>query len=368
MNQKRLQRLQEETLSHGLDGLALMPGPNMVYISGIDVHLSERPTLLFLPADDEPVIIIPRLEAMKAEEAGIPADRVFAWSDQEGYTDAFQQACAFLELSDYLLGVEALRMRVLELELLRRYAPGLSTTHAEAVLDTLRMRKDADELATMQKAAEVAERAMERLLPQIRPGQTEKQVAALLLRELLAAGSEGLPFEPIVATGPNGALPHAVPGDRQLQEGDLLIIDWGARVNGYASDITRTFAIGQVEPEMERIYRLVKAANEAGRQASIPGASGEEIDRAARAVISEGGYGDYFIHRTGHGLGMDVHENPQVMEGNREPLPTGAVFTVEPGIYLPGRGGVRIEDNVAITENGHRSLTSFPRELRHIGV
>lgn len=202
MNDDRLQKLQEEILRHGLDGLALVPGPNLVYVSGIEAHLSERPLVFFLPADDEPVIIIPRLEAAKARDAGIAAERIFSWPDEEGYTGAFQQACAFLELSDYLLGVEALRMRVLEAELLRRYAPGLSTAHAEPVLDALRVRKDAREVAAMQKAADIAQRAIERLLPALKSGVSERQVAAMLARELRDAGSGPLPFERLSPSAP----------------------------------------------------------------------------------------------------------------------------------------------------------------------
>lgn len=359
----RLQKLQQQTLHHGLDGLALVPGANLVYVGGIHAHLSERPLVLFVPADDEPAIIIPRLEAGKARDAGIDPDRIFVWSDDEGYTSAFQRACAYLELSDYLLGVEALRMRVLELELLRRYAPGLSTAHAEPVLDSLRITKDEQELAAMQQAADIAQAAIERLLSALKPGVTERQVAGMLRRELFDAGSGPLPFEPIVAFGPNSAVPHAVPGDAPLREGQLIIIDWGASVDGYASDITRTYALGRVDDELHRIYALVQEANAAGRQASRSGASGQDIDRAARAVIANGGYGDSFLHRTGHGLGLEAHENPEIKEGATDPLPAGAVFTIEPGIYLPDHGGVRIEDNVVLTPQGHRSLTTLPRDL-----
>lgn len=364
MNNERLERLQDAILQHGLDGVALVPGSNLYYISGISAHLSERPLVFFVPADDEAAIIIPRLEESKAHKAGIGGDRIFSWGDEEGYTDAFQRACAFLELSDYLLGVEALRMRVLELELLRRYAPGLNTAHAEPVLDELRMRKDAQELAAMAEAAQIAQVALERLLPRMEPGVTERQAAAWLSGELLQAGSGPLPFEPIVAFGANSAVPHAVPGDRELRAGELVLFDWGASVDGYASDITRTFALGEVDDELRTIYELVKAANEAGRQASRPGATGQDIDRATRQVIVRGGYGDYFVHRTGHGLGLEAHESPGIVEGNGEPLPENAVFTVEPGIYLPGRGGVRIEDNVVLTAGGHRSLTTMPRDFR----
>lgn len=368
MKQNRLNRLTGEILDNGLDGIALVPGPNMVYVSGIHSHLSERPIVLFLPADDDPAIIIPMLEAMKAKDAGIPPQRIFAWTDEEGYTGAFQQACAFLELSDYLLGVESLYMRVLEYELLKRYAPGVNIAHADPVMTGLRLTKDASELAAMERAVAVAERAIERLIPRLKIGQTEKQIAAMLTQELMDAGADAVAFAPIVSAGPNGASPHAVPTDRPIQAGDLLIIDWGALVDDYPSDITRTFAVGPLDPELRRIYEVVKAANEMGKQAAGPQVACQEVDRAARGVIDDAGYAAYFIHRTGHGLGLETHEPPFMMEGNEQPLGVGNVFTVEPGIYLPGRGGVRIEDDVVITPGGYRSLTSFTRDLIQVGA
>ncbi|MCP4426307.1 MAG: aminopeptidase P family protein [Chloroflexi bacterium] len=363
----RITQLTQEILSHGVDGIALVPGPNMVYLSGIHCHLSERPIVLFYPADDDPAIIIPTLEAMKARAAGIPEERIFAWTDDEGYTGAFQKACAYLELSDYLLGVEALHMRVLELELLQRYAPGLTIAHAEPIMSGLRLVKDDDELAAMEKAVAVAEKAMEQLILRIKIGMTEKQIAAMLTQLQMDNGADSIAFGPIVSAGPNSASPHAVPTERPLQSGDLLVIDWGCYVDEYPSDITRTFAVGELEPEFKRIYDLVKQANAQGKAVVRPGATGRDVDRAARAIIADADYGDYFIHRTGHGLGLEIHEPPYMMEGNAEPLTAGNVFTVEPGIYLPGRGGVRIEDDVVVTAGGHRSLTTFSRELITVG-
>lgn len=363
MNQQRIQKLKKETLAQGLDGLALVPGPNMLYLSGIHAHLSERPIVLFLLADAEPAIIIPELEAEKARKVGIPEGNIFHWNDVEGYTDAFQLACSRLDLSGRSIGVESLHMRVLELELLQRYAPGMSIDHAEPVMSALRLVKDEAELAMMQKAALVAETAMQNLLPRVHRGLTEKQIAAMLVQELTEAGSDSVAFNPIVSAGPNGASPHAVPTIRPIQTGDLLVIDWGAIVDDYPSDITRTYAVSSLEPELAQIYEIVKQANEAARAVVRPGATGHDIDRAARAVIEKAGYGERFIHRTGHGLGLEVHEPPYIMEGNSEPLAVGEVFTIEPGVYLPGRAGVRIEDDVVITSDGHRSLTSSSREL-----
>jgi Xaa-Pro dipeptidase len=257
MNVDRLERLTEVVLEHGLDGIVLMPGPNMLYLSGIHVHVSERPILLFIPADDDPAIIIPALEAQKARNVGLIEDRIFQWYDDQGYTGAFQQACAHLELSDYLLGVEALHMRVLEMELLSRYAPGLTTAHAEPIMSALRLTKDKDEVAAMQQAVTIAELGLERLIPRLQIGQTEKQIAAMLSQELMEAGSQGNPFGPIVQAGPNGAMPHAVPSDRPIQAGDLMVIDWGAIFNDYPSDITRTFAVGEVSREFKRVHDVV---------------------------------------------------------------------------------------------------------------
>jgi Xaa-Pro dipeptidase len=366
MYTNRLKRLQDEIIAQGLDGMALMPGPNMTYITGLHTHVSERPILLFVPADDDPSIIIPTLEAMKAEQAGIPPANIFHWNDDQGYTEAFQAACAHLELTDYVLGVESLHMRVLERDLLQRYAPGVQFTHGDNVIAKLRITKDENELAAMAKAVAVAETAIERLIPRIKVGQTEKQLAAMLSQEMMNAGADSIAFI-IVQGGPNTASPHGVPTDRPIQNGDLLLFDWGAVVDDYPSDITRTFAVGEISRELQYIYDVVKAANHQGKAVAKYGATGQDVDRAARGVIDDAGYGEYFIHRTGHGLGLEVHEPPYMMEANEEPMAIGTVFTVEPGIYVPGLGGVRIEDDVVITPDGHRSLTSFSRDLMTVG-
>ncbi len=367
MNQNRLKLLKEQLIANGLEGIALVPGPNMLYLSGIHAHLSERPIVMLLPTQGEPVIVIPRLEAPKALAAGMPAERVFSWSDDEGYGNAFQNACRYLRLADSTLGVEAEYMRVLELELLQRHIPGLTTVHVDPYMTSLRQIKSNEEVAALKRAVEVAESAMQNLLPRIQIGQTEKQIATMLMLELAEAGSDSLAFDPIVASGPNGASPHVTPTDRKVDSGDLLVIDWGAIVDDYPSDITRTYGIGQIEPELQHIHRVVEEANGEARRVARPGATGRDIDLAARKVIEEAGYGEFFTHRTGHGLGLEIHEPPYIMAGNTEPLTAGAVFTIEPGIYLPNRNGVRIEDNIVITEDGCLSLTALPRNLIVVG-
>jgi Xaa-Pro dipeptidase len=246
--------------------------------------------------------------------------------------------------------------------------PATKFVSAEAIFTSLRMQKDAQEVDAMRRAVQIAQQALKAALPMIKAGVTEHEIASELVIQLLRAGSDpDLPFHPIVSGGPHSADPHASPGSRPLENGDLLVIDWGAAYQGYISDLTRTFAIGAVEPEFQRIYEYVRLANEAGRAAGRPGTTAGAVDHATREVIVDGGYGAQFFHRTGHGIGMEAHEPPYMYGENELVLTPGMAFTVEPGIYLTGRGGVRIEDNVVITENGAETLSTFPRELITLG-
>jgi Xaa-Pro dipeptidase len=218
----------------------------------------------------------------------------------------------------------------------------------------------------MRRAAAVPERVLREAAPQIQPGMTELDVAGLIMKVSLSQSLKEMVSYPLVQTGLSAAFPHAFAGERGVQKGDLVVIDFGAVVDSYASDITRTIAVGEPSDEMKRIYDLVKKANEAGRAAVKPGATCEDVDRAARDVIEQAGFGKYFTHRTGHGLGLDGHEPPYIVKGNKTVLQPGMTFTVEPGIYIEGKGGVRIEDDVLVTKDGGESLTTFPRELTNV--
>ncbi len=366
MNKTRCEILQASLHARQIDWMAIVPSPSMVYLSGIHSHTSERPIVLFIGADGAVGIIIPTLEAMKAQAAGIPSEHIFGWSDQEGYHGAFERAAQTLGLAGKRIAVEALKMRVLESDLLDEICHA-QLAHGDDIMDQLRLRKDADEIAAMQKAVDVAEAAMHALLPSIKIGMTELEIASKLSQALIDAGANGMPFGPIVSAGPNSASPHATPTNRPIQAGDMLILDWGANSDDYVSDITRTYAVGDISDELRNIYTTVQASNAAGVAACQPNVTGEAIDSAARAVIDAAGYGDYFIHRTGHGLGMEAHEAPSLVAGNQNPLPVGAAFTVEPGIYVPGLGGVRIEDDIVLSAEGHLCLTTLPRDLITVG-
>ena len=230
-------------------------------------------------------------------------------------------------------------------------------------LGALRQVKDAEELAAMETAQGIAERALEDILREIRPGVTEKEIAARLQYLMLHYGASDMSFDPIVVSGPNGSRPHAVPGDQIVDTGMFITMDFGCKVEGYCSDMTRTVAVGSVTEEMERVYGTVLAAQEAGIAAARAGTAGKAVDAAARAVIEEAGYGDYFTHSFGHGVGVEIHEAPNASSVNDKPLPAGAVISAEPGIYLPGRMGVRIEDVIFIGPEGCRDLTKAPKDL-----
>jgi Xaa-Pro dipeptidase len=358
---ERLHRLQTLLGQFRLDCAAAIAGPNLFYLTGLSFHLSERPAVGFFPVLGQPVLVVPELEVTKVAAAEPYPVRVFSYDDRRGPAAAFEQAAR--ALSAARLGVEHGRMRVMELRWIEAAFADTRVEPAEDVFARLRLVKDETELACMRRAVLIAEQAFAALLPQVRPGVTEAALAAELVSQMLRLGSGAeLPFAPIVAAGPNSALPHAAVTGRPLQPGDMLIVDWGASWQGYASDLTRTLGVGPVDREWQTVFAAVKTANLAARAQARPGVTYASVDLAARRVIAEAGYGEYFTHRLGHGLGLEAHEAPSVHGDNQMLLEPGAVFTVEPGIYLPGRGGVRIEDDVVVTADGCESLSSYPRD------
>lgn len=364
---QRQTKLGELLKAAGYDGIIINAGPTQVYFSGLHFHLMERPAVLLIVPGKKAVMILPEFERGKTSGLDFELQTVTYGEDPAEWQKAFNKAA---ELTGELkhVAVEGLRLRVMELRYLEGAYPGAKFEAAESLVAQMRMHKDADEIAAMKKAAEIAEGGLEATLKKIKIGMSEKEIAGILVQELYALGSDPeLPFAPIVAAAGNSANPHATVSDYQIKKGDLLLIDWGASYGGYLSDLTRTFAIGEISEEFRRIYEVVKLANHAGREAAKLGAPCSAVDEAARDAIDDNGYGQYFTHRTGHGLGMEGHEEPYMRAGNSLPLAVGMSFTVEPGVYLEGKGGVRIEDDVVMTADGALTLTSFPRELRVIG-
>lgn len=364
MNTK-LQLLESLIAKNKFDAAALIPSPNMIWLTGADKHLMERPTTLLVCPGKKPALIIAGFELGSVEGMEIPFEPFPFDDDPSRWGEAFRKAGEYLSLENKLIAVEPIHFRFQETQFLQQAVPGCQVVNGQSIFSTLRLHKTDDEVAKMRQAAIIAQNALEETIKLARPGVSERELAAELVAQMLRGGSDpDLPFNPIVASGPNSANPHSEVSDRVLEKGDFLLFDWGARYRGYCSDITRTFAIAEASDRQREIHQTVVAANRAALAAVKPGVPAGSVDAAARKVITDAGYGEYFTHRLGHGLGLEEHEEPYIFDANTQLLEQGMSFSDEPGIYLPGDGGVRVEDDVIVTENGGMTVTDYPRELR----
>jgi Xaa-Pro aminopeptidase len=350
--------------SAGIDALLVGPSADLRYLAGYDAPALERMTLLAVPLDGEPTLVVPELERPRAEasSAGDIA-RIASWGETEDPLHLVRKALPG-RLRRAAVGDRLWAGFVLRLQ---EAFPGASFTVASEVTAPLRARKDPEEVAALARAAEIADGVALALRETRASGRTERDVARWISGRLLEGGCERVNFA-IVASGPNAASPHHEPGDRVLEPGDALVCDFGGLVEGYCSDITRTFVVGRApDPELAEQYAVLGEAQEAGVRAVGPGVGAEDVDRAARRPIEEAGLGDLFVHRTGHGIGLEEHESPWIVSGNDEPLAPGMAFSVEPGVYAPGRHGARIEDIVVVTDSGVERLNHAPRDLAVVG-
>ncbi|MFD7132328.1 aminopeptidase P family protein [Streptomyces sp. NPDC059894] len=355
----RMERAARAAGGAGLAGLLVAPGPDLVWLTGYaPPAATERLTLLVLAPGRDPVLVVPTLEAPDAAKAtGAPALALRDWTDG---TDPYTTTAALLGAGGrYGVSDNAWAMHLLGLQ---KALPGSSYASLTDALPMLRAVKDAAELELMAAAGAAADRTFEEIRTVPFAGRRESDVGADLAGLLRRFGHSQVDFT-IVASGPNGADPHHEVGDRVIEHGDMVVLDFGGLKDGYGSDTSRTVHVGEPTDEERRIHDLVREAQEAGFRAVRPGVACQEVDRAARAVIADAGYGAYFIHRTGHGIGVTTHEPPYMIEGEEQPLVPGMCFSVEPGVYLPGRFGVRIEDIVTVTEDGGRRLNDTTREL-----
>lgn len=354
----RLERFVSEMENAGFDGAIVSPGANFYYLTGFNLHeTGERPTLLVISSDGAYHLLAPAM--YRNQISNFP---VTFWSDGENPYHKLSWIFGELKLSGGRLLIEN-TMRADWLINILKLGNGRFELHPlSQVIRELRMRKDEKEIKLMEHAAKVVDRVFDELLTWDLLGMSERELALkieLRIREL----SDGISFEPIVASGENAANPHHEPGERKLRKGDMVILDYGARWRGYCSDITRTIAIGKPNERLVEIYETVREAQEKAFRTVREGVMAREVDSAAREAISKAGYGEYFPHRTGHGLGLEVHEEPYIGPDGDVVLGEGMTFTIEPGIYVPGLGGVRIEDDVAVVDGRGRRLTRSDREL-----
>ncbi|MCY3963965.1 MAG: Xaa-Pro peptidase family protein [Acidobacteria bacterium] len=365
---ERLELLRQAAAGAGVDAVVLTPAATMTWLLGHDFEAHERLFLLIVPTADEAVAVVPALEEANFRGAAPAVGSVHLWDDADGPENAAAAALKCLGKTSRV-AVEPLSLRYMEFEHLRRELPRAKIESAEEIVSELRLRKSDEEAALMKRASKIAEAALEFTLRDVKPGRKEIEIASKLSSELLRRGGGGISFGPIVLSGPKSALPHGVPDEREMQEGEFLLIDFGTSFGGYHCDITRTFVVsGSPTDRMREVYESVLQANIRGVAASRPGVTYDYVHKNCQANLHARRFKEFMTHRTGHGLGLEIHEPPSVMAGNDDVVEQGAVFTIEPGLYLDGWGGVRIEDNIRVTEQGCELLTSSPRELRILGA
>jgi Xaa-Pro aminopeptidase len=355
----RLDRAAAATRAAGFGALLLTPGPDLRYVTGYDAHQLERLTCLVVPAEQPPFLLVPRLElpAALASPAGDIGLDITSWEETDDPYALLARrlgAVASVGLADRMWALMTLRLRAA--------LPAARQGLASEALRGLRIRKTPAEIVALRAAGEAIDRVHARVPGWLRPGRTEREVAADIAEAIVAEGHARADFT-IVASGPNAASPHHGASGRVLAAGDAVVVDIGGTMpSGYCSDCTRTYAIGAPAPDFAAYYQVLKDAQEAACAAVRPGISAEAVDAAAREPITAAGYGEHFIHRTGHGIGLECHEDPYIVAGNSEPLEQGMAFSIEPGIY-PGGHGARIEDIVVCGEHGCDRLNNGTREL-----
>jgi Xaa-Pro aminopeptidase len=355
--QNRLQTFQERLADEGTDCAVIGPTTNMLYLLGGASHADERLCLLIV-TPDEVQMIAPQLNADMI--AAFSDVQMLTWDDASGPGAALSKSILGKGKIHSLATDGSMRADFL-LAALEQCNP-MQTISADPIIAKLRIIKSPQEITALSHAAAQADRAMQAAIDACRPGAAEAEIAWAAEEAFRKDGADHVEFT-LVAAGGNAAFPHHHSGDKKLQNGDGIIIDIGASLNGYKSDITRMVFLGDPDREFLDAFELVRSANARGRETVRPGVPAEEVDRATRAVIKEKGLGDRFIHRTGHGLGLDIHEEPWIQEGNTIPLEAGMVFSVEPGVYVPGSFGIRVEDIVTVTAEGSATLTGFDHSL-----
>ncbi|MFP6694435.1 MAG: Xaa-Pro peptidase family protein [Pirellulales bacterium] len=350
----RRKKLRSLTKKAGIGALLVTDFTNVTYLTGFT---GDSSYLLLMP-QGEVILSDSRYTVQLAEEC--PGLDVESRTSATPMLKLIEKVVRRGKLAR--LGFEAASMTVAEHSAIANVFAKTELVATVGLVEQLRMIKDRDEISELRIAVKFAERAFAVIRNAIRPDQTEREIAFNLEHQIRQFGGDACAFKPIVACGPRAALPHAIPTDRRVEESGFLLIDWGAlSPKGYRSDLTRVLVTGKISPKLERIYRVVLKAQQRAIAKIRPGVPASDVDAAARNVIAKAGFGKYFGHGLGHGVGLDIHEEPRLSKSNSQPLKPGMVITIEPGIYLPGFGGVRIEDDMLVTRDGHEVLTSVPK-------
>lgn len=365
LHTERLAKTVAALRDRGSSAVFIGPGADLIYMCGLGTALDERVKGLVVTDDGTCGLLAPMLYKEEMLSAVQGAQHVETWSDHEGPWSAWASLCSKLGLSGASIEINAGLYGIDVIEMQRSFSANYK--NGADLLSDARSKKDCTEIEMIRHASAIADRVMEDIAGYLRSGLSEDDIKIFLTERARAHGSEGMSFSPIVASGANASRPHYSGGAAVLREGELVIIDMGFKWKGYCSDITRTFCVGSLNEEMERAYQTVLSAQKAGCASARAGISGEDVDRITRSKIEEDSMGQYFITRTGHGIGLEVHEGPYIVKGNSKPLEAGNIFSIEPGVYVEGKYGIRIEDLVAIDGDGRPEiLNRFTKELIYV--
>ncbi|MBY6088943.1 M24 family metallopeptidase [Maritimibacter alkaliphilus] len=363
MANARLQHLKDLTRDAGLDYFVLFIGPSLRYFTGLQKKMTERPTFYIVNPNGKDALFISVLERDYARNVLGDDCEYHFYTDLSGHAGPFAEFAEAIGFDGKQLAMEYMHSRVFEHQMIMGEAPNAQIVDGAHLTAEVRMCKDASEIEKMRRAIEITEASINAILPLIKEGATERQISLANMNEMISRGSELTWKFPSVISGARSAAPHNRTSDRPFEKGDIVMIDTGAVYEGYTADITRTFALGSIDPELEKAYEVVKQANEAVMTLKAGGMTASVLDQTARDILVGSGYEHAIMHRTGHGIGMEGHEAPYIAIGNEMVLREGFMFTVEPGLYFQGKGGIRIEDNVVIANGGLEQLTTFTKDL-----
>lgn len=361
----KVKAIQEYLQKNDVDAAFITTPDNVFYVSGFASEPHERLLGVMIFKEAEPFLICPLMEVPDVKASGWAFEAV-GHADTDDAWDILSSAVTKRGVELEKIAIEKSHLTVERLERMEQIFQSAQFPRLDEQLNNMRNIKSEDELNKLRKAAELADYAIEVGCKEIAEGKTELEILMAIEFEMKKKGAEKMAFDTMVLSGPKTASPHGTPGDRKIQKGDFILFDLGVVYEGYCSDITRTVAFGEPSEKQREIYETVKKAEQTAIDLVRPGVKAKELDKAARDVITEAGYGEYFTHRLGHGLGISVHEFPSITGTNEMELVEGMVFTIEPGIYNPDITGVRIEDDVVVTANGVEVLTKFPKELKII--
>lgn len=360
-NNTKIKELSMKLGEAGLDAIIVGPSSDLEYLTGLHFHPDERFKALFALADGRFFHIIPQLYYEEAREKLGSEAKIYVWSDSDGFLSAVNLAKNEYGIMTMTIGVND-GVRAVDL-LDMKGCLDVNFANGMSILERMRLIKNEEERDFLRKAAEIADKVMGETIKYIRPGLLERDISNRIKELFIECGGQGLAFDSIVASGPNTSRPHYNKDDRRIEEKDIIILDFGCRYSGFCSDISRTVFVGEPTEEQRKIFDIVVRANTNAEELVKPGVTAEQVDLAARSVIRDAGYGDCFLNRTGHGIGMAVHEGPYIKEGNNQILEPGMSFSVEPGIYIAGRFGMRVEDIVLVSENGREVLNKYTKDI-----